>query len=243
MAVKILHLYHDLMNLYGDHGNVAVLERTLRDSGAEVEIDRCSLRRDIDLCSYDLIYLGSGTEKSELIALNDIKRHREALITALDEGRMILATGNSFELFGKSIKDASGEIHEGLGIFDFEVTLSNKERTLCDQVCLFEHDKEAFKCVGFINSASSITDISSPMFTVENGAGNSAGDQNEGIMSGSFCGTHLTGPCLVKNPQLLGYFVKKLLKKENIDGEAVIDSDLFEAYNVTLSALTERFSK
>ena len=38
MTVKILEIYPELMNLYGERGNMMMLERRLKACGAEVEL-------------------------------------------------------------------------------------------------------------------------------------------------------------------------------------------------------------
>ena len=96
MEFRILHLYYDIMNLYGEYGNVSALERYLRMQGAEVMTDRLTVRDAPDFCSYDLVYTGSGTERKQLFVLEDIKRHTESIKNALESGVIFLATGNSF---------------------------------------------------------------------------------------------------------------------------------------------------
>lgn len=61
--MKILHLYYDLMNLYGEYGNVVVLVKHLEDQGEEVIVDKKTIGDQIDFTQYDFIYCGSGTEK------------------------------------------------------------------------------------------------------------------------------------------------------------------------------------
>ena len=38
--MRILHLYPDLMNLYGDYGNIAVLKKHLEDQGEKVTVEK-----------------------------------------------------------------------------------------------------------------------------------------------------------------------------------------------------------
>ena len=58
--MKILHLYYDIMNLYGEYANVSALERIIENSGENVEIDRLTLGDNADINSYDFIYIGSA---------------------------------------------------------------------------------------------------------------------------------------------------------------------------------------
>ena len=122
--MRILHLYPELMNLYGEYGNVLVLKKHLEDQGLEVSIERKDVEESIDFERYDMIYMGSGTEKNQLIALKDLLKYKYYFKKAVDEGKAILFTGNAMELLGKSIDE-----QPGLGIVDFSVEISDKRYT------------------------------------------------------------------------------------------------------------------
>ncbi len=209
--MKILHLYHDLMNLYGEYANVSALERKLQEKGADVSIDRLSIGDEISAGDYDFIYIGSGTELNQKAALEDIRRLSADIRTALEKGAVVLATGNAFELFGRSITDYQGKQYDGLGFFDFTVTEIDK-RTVEDVKCtcsLVDGD-----VIGFINKASEIEGITEPFFAVAKECGNCRGECTEGIVSGSFYGTHIIGPLLIRNPQICEYFAQLILGRE-----------------------------
>lgn len=238
MEFRILHLYYDIMNLYGEYGNVSAIERYLKEQGAEVTVDLLTVGDAPDFGSYDLVYIGSGTERKQLFVLEDIKRHAESIKNALDAGVIFLATGNSFELFGKTLTAADGAVHDGLALFDFTVTLGDR-RILGDVIYRSEICEKPF--VGFINRASVISGVKHPLFTVVHGIGNSENDNSEGICEGSFYGTHLTGPCLVKNPHMAEYFVRLLDAKRSAVFCPISAGNEEKAYETTLCALTERF--
>ena len=201
--MKILHLYYDIMNLYGDYANVSALVRTFEKNGIGCSTDKLSFADDAVLSDYDIIYIGSGTERNRNAVLEDMRRYKDDLKACIDSGKMILMTGNSFEMLGKSITDAKGNTYEGLGIFDFTVTEQNKTRNTADAV--FSAGFTDKELVGFINKCSEIDGIDTPLFTVKMGLGNKNGGDSEGIRRNNFFGTHLTGPVLIKNPHLLLY--------------------------------------
>ena len=60
--MKILHLYYDIMNLYGDYANVSAMQRILEKSGEDCTVDRLSLGDNAVLSDYSFIFIGSGTE-------------------------------------------------------------------------------------------------------------------------------------------------------------------------------------
>ena len=238
--MKILHLYYDLMNLYGEYANVSALERYLRQQDIDVVTDKKSLYDDIDFSEYRFIYIGSGTEMKQLVALEDIMRRKEALRAAYDSGAVILATGNAFELFGKKIVSPDNTEHEALSFFDFYTVVNDNQRALTDQICLCNAGNKA---VGFINKASEIYGIKTPMFKVIWGEGNNKEEKTEGIIEGNFYGTHLTGPCLVKNPLIAEHFVRLLCEKEGKEFKGLSCEYERKAYEITLSELESRFGK
>lgn len=207
--MKILHLFHDLMNLYGDYANVLALERALVKKGREVETVRRSVGDNLYFSEFDFIYIGSGTERNQKAALEYLRDYGDAFKGAVDGGAVILATGNSFEMFGRKITDRDKKIHEGLGLFDF-ITEEGRERIVTDSVVEFE----GRELIGFVNKASGIYGIKEPLFTVKQGAGNSPKDaSSEGIRAGNFYGTHIIGPLLMRNPSMAEYFAELLISE------------------------------
>lgn len=206
--MKILHLFHDLMNLYGEYANTLALQRALSEKGRAAEIENMSVGDELDFSEYDLIYIGSGTERNQKVALEYLRPYAEQLKCALESGKIVLATGNSFEMFGKTITDRYGKEHEGLKFFDFTVT-EGAERIVEDVTASFEDEK----IIGFINKASQIEGVTNPMFVIKQGVGNCSGSPDvEGIQQGSFYGTHIIGPLLIRNKFIADYFADLLIK-------------------------------
>lgn len=214
--MKIVHLYHDLMNLYGEYGNVCMLKRCLEEKGQSVEIIRLSVGDEFDFTDCNLVYIGSGTERNQKVMLEDIKQQYDKLKSAEENGAVILATGNSYEIFGAAVVDADGTIYKGLGRFNY-VTEESRERTVDDVTCTC--DFADGKIIGFINKCSSTKGVNSPMFTVVGGNGNSKGDSSEGVREGNFYGTHIIGPLLVRNPAVCEYFAGLLIDRASKKAE------------------------
>ncbi len=232
--MKILHLYHDMMNLYGDYANLLILERALRDLGQTVELHTLSMGEEKDIAGYDLYYMGAGTERKQKLALESLRPYAGALKKAYEEGRLFLFTGNSFELMGKTLADAKGQVYECLGIFDFE-TVESDRRIVGD--CLGSCSLFEEPVVGFMNKCSKTTGVKTPLFTLKMGYGNDADRSGEGIYDKTFFGTHLTGPLLMKNPAMLRQILRSLT------GQAVESLNLphlQQAYETTSRALQNR---
>ena len=232
--MKILHLFYDLMNLYGDYANVLALERTLSEKGADFETEKLSIDDSLEFLKensaggYGFIYIGSGTERNQKAALEYLRQFlvpdteaegtppTENLKKALNSKTVMLCTGNSFEMFGRSITDKNGRRYDGIGLFDFE-TIEGSERIVAD----IKADFNGNDIIGFINKSSTLekSGIATPFFKLKQtddsskGAGNSDWDrENEGIISGGFYGTHIIGPLLIRNKVMAEYFADLLIQ-------------------------------
>ena len=154
--VNILHLYYDLMNLYGEYGNIIALRDTLKDQGIEVNIDKKSLNDSIDFLKYDIVYIGQGSEYNQELVRQDILKYKEDINTYIEKDKILIATGNSYELFGTTIDDK-----EALNIFPFKsfyktITTDVGDRIVNEEV--FETDFLGSPVVGFTNR-NSVNDI------------------------------------------------------------------------------------
>ena len=232
--MKILHLYHDLMNLYGDYANLSALCRILEKNDIEVTLDKKSLGDLPNFDEYDFIYVGSGSEENQKLALDHLRPHAEELKAYIEKGKLALFTGNSFEMLGEGINGFLGEF-KGLGIFPFKTTEQNKTRDTADAI--FEADFLKKPLVGFVNKCSEIEGNNSPLFTVKRGLADNTAVKTEGVLQKGFYGTHLTGPVLVKNPHFLKFLAERLAGKELDDSAFFYEKT---GYAITLQKLEER---
>lgn len=231
--MKILHLYHDIMNLYGEYANVLAIRDMLIKCIDDCEVEKKTLGDEIDFADYDFVYIGSGTERNQKVVLDDFKRHADGFRGYVESGKTALLTGNSFEMLGESITDCNEKVYDGIGLFDFKTTEQNKTRNTADAI--FEADFLEKPLVGFINKCSEIDGIEEPMFSVKMGLGNNPQGTGEGVrLNNLFC-THLTGPVLMKNPEFLKYITKLIIGKD-----AEVSEVQQKSYDVTLSELMKR---
>lgn len=237
--MKLLHLYYDLMNLYGEYANVTVLQHRLEEQGLSVSIERKTLGESFDCAQYDFIYMGAGTESNQKAALKDLLPHREELVSAVQNGAVLLFTGSAFELLGKTIADRSGTEYRGLELFAFTAQETDQRIT---GDAIFHWERLKTPVVGFINTCAHVSGISQPLFTVSMGPGNQPGAREEGVFQGTVFGTHLTGPVLVKNPFFLDYLATLLGKRQDPGFTLSPRTDSYEtrAYEITLRELTKR---
>lgn len=231
--MKILHLYYDLMDLYGEYANISAMERILSFNSIGFTTDKKTIGDTFEPGDYDFIYIGSGTERKQKLILEDIRSRSSQLREYIEGGKTALFTGNSFEILGKSITAADGTEYEGLGIADFTVTEQNKRRITSDVI--FSSDFSDKELVGFINKCSYISGIKEHLFKVEMGIGDNSEEGFEGIRIKNTLGTHLTGPAMVKNPHFLSYMASLAAGKEELSTDCF--SYEKKGYETTLSEL------
>ena len=198
MEITIGHLYYDLMNLYGEIGNIKVLTYHLKNQGIKVNIKNLSINDDINFDELDLIYIGSGTNNNQLLVLNDILKYKEDIHKYYNDNKFFLITGNAIELFGEQIIDIDNNIHEGLKLFDY-YTKENKKRIVNEVYIPSLFTKE--NILGFNNHFGSIYKDNIKL-------------DNNFIFNNNFYGTYTLG-LLPRNPSFTKYFIKQLIINKN----------------------------
>ena len=217
--IKILHLYYDLLNLYGENANIRALTNALEKQNIEVIIDFKSIDEQININNYDFIYLGSGSDENYNIVEKDFSKYIEDLKKYIDNNGFVLATGNALDLFSKVLSFKSKSI-------DF--------RIVGEQVYKFNNMEELI--IGFQNRNSVIYDINEDyLFDVKEGTGFEPNKKQEGINKNNFYGTYLLGPLLIRNPYLLKYMVKELLESKNINYKEIEKDISYKAYEEFLN--------
>lgn len=212
MTIKILHLYSDFMNLYGEYGNVKLLTKALEEKSLEVVLDKKTITdNEIDFAEYDFIYCGAGTESKRTFALSHLKKFKESLKSAFEASKVILFTGNSWEMLGKAIETADGKTIEGLNLFGFTVKEQNARRLTGDIKA--KADFIETELIGFINKCSSVENVTSPLFTLTMKP-ESFTFETEGIREKNLFGTQIVGPVLVKNPDFCNYIAELIIKNK-----------------------------
>ncbi len=218
--IKILHLYYDIMNMYGESANVRALMHALDKEDVKYKVDFKSLHDDIKIMDYDFIYIGTGLDESYPIVLEDLKRYKEDLSKYIDANKFILVTGNALDLFSD------------LKILKFK-SIKEDFRIIGEQV--YTTDLIKNYVIGFQNRDTVIKEYSeTSLFKVTTGTGFAPNNKNEGIRKNNFYGTYLLGPLLIRNPYLLEYFTKNLLKSKNIKYKVMSHDTAYQAYDTYL---------
>ena len=173
--IKILHLYYDIMNMYGESANVRALMHALDKEDVKYKVDFKSLHDDIKIMDYDFIYIGTGLDESYPIVLEDLKKYKEDLSKYIDANKFILVTGNALDLFSD------------LKILKFK-SVKEDFRIIGEQV--YTTDLIKNYVIGFQNRDTVIKEYSeTSLFKVTTGTGFAPNNKNEGIRKNNFYGT------------------------------------------------------
>lgn len=216
MTIKLLHLYYDIMNMYGESGNMTCLVRALENQGVKIHVDFKSLEDKIDFNKYDLIYLGTCLDESYPLILEDLKKYKDKLTKYINDNKFIIATGNALDLFGD------------LEILKFK-TKKIDFRIIGEQI--YNCNLVNKKVIGFQNRDTVITSSEeNSLFEVLKGTGYEPNILLEGICKNNFYGTYLLGPFLIRNPYFLEYIVKELMKQKNYKYQKLKENVAYTAY-------------
>lgn len=228
---KIAHLYYDLMNLYGENGNVRYLVKCLEEQGIDTEVHFLSIEDKIDFKKYDFYYIGMGSEDNKMIVLDNIMKYKDDIKEAADNNKFFLLTGNSIDLFGEHIITLDNEVIPTLDLFDYEIK-DEEFRIVGEQYYETELPLKHNKILGFQNRNTVLEiDDTSYLFNVIKGAGHKPNDVIEGIQYNNLYGTYLLGPVLVRNPYFTDYLVNEICKSLDVKYKELDEGMAHKAYH------------
>lgn len=217
LEFKILYLYPDMLDLYGDSGNLSVLKYRLKQRNIKTILDTYTIGDpQPDFTSYDLIFIGGGADSEQQILADDLKQYKKDILNSLEAGVFYLLICGGYQLFGQYYKDANGQEIPGLGIKDYYTValLDKTKRCVGNIVTEVMLENTPVKIVGFENHGGQTENCTSPFGKVLYGNGNRFGDTNEGYFETNLLGTYLHGPLLSKNPELADYIIKYGLERK-----------------------------
>ena len=227
MELNICHLYPDLLNVYGDVGNILILKDRAEKRGIKVNIINVSLNDEFNKDNMDIVFFGGGQDYEQSIVSEDLKNNKkEALEQYIEEEKVLLAICGGYQLLGKHYIAPNGEKLDGLGILDI-YTEAGEKRLIGNTVIHNEEFDETY--VGFENHSGRtfINDLT-PLGKCVHGYGNNGEDGYEGcIYKNTFC-TYFHGSLLSKNPELADRFLKIALDKKYGSVELENLDDTFE---------------
>lgn len=227
MELLICHLYPDLLNLYGDRGNLIALVNRARWRNIEVRVTELRLGDLLQADSFDLYFIGGGEDRQQRLAARDlVERKGEALREAAQRDAVILAVCGGYQLLGHYYRPSEGGDLIGLGLLDLvtEHPGSGFPRLIGNIVIRSEmlalvKDQGARSdatLVGFENHGgrTRLGPRAQPLGRVLTGFGNNGSDGTEGAVYRNVYGTYLHGPLLPKNPGLTDHLIRTALRRK-----------------------------
>ena len=227
MELNICHLYPDLLNVYGDVGNILVLKHRAEERGIKVNVVDVSLNDKFNKDEIDIVFFGGGQDYEQSIVSEDLKTNKEEVLRQyIEEEKVLLAICGGYQLLGKHYISPNGEKLQGLGILDI-YTEGGEKRLIGNTVIYNEDFDETY--VGFENhSGRTFINGLKPLGKCIHGYGNNGEDGYEGcIYKNTFC-TYFHGSLLSKNPELADRFLKIALEKKYGSVELNKLDDTFE---------------
>lgn len=222
MNITIGHLYPDLLNLYGDRGNIQCLRKRCEWRGIRAEVKEFRSGDKIDFQELDIVLLGGGSDREQMIVCNKLKAIREDFKAYVESNGVVIAVCGGYQLLGKYYQTDDGLI-EGLDLVDLYT--EQKEGRLISNIVL-KSDLFEFPVVGFENHGGrTFIGANKPFGKVLYGNGNDGESGYEGVVYKNVIGTYLHGPLLPKNPQLADWLISRALKKKYGEGTELAPLD------------------
>ena len=238
MKLTIGHLYPDLLNLYGDRGNIQCFRKRLEWRGIEAEVLPFLSGDKIDFSCLDIVLLGGGSDREQELVCGYLKDIRDDFKQYVEKGGVVLAVCGGYQLLGKYYKTQTKTI-EGLAILD--ITTEWEPERLVKNIIL---DSPLFDMpvVGFENHGGrTYIGKHTPLGKVFFGYGNTGKSGYEGVVYKNVIATYLHGPLLPKNPQVCDYLLKRALKRK-YGGDVELAPLADELERSANSYIAERYS-
>ena len=231
MELNICHLYPEVLNLYGDRGNIRCLSRRLSWRGIDCHVDELKIGEKKDLTAYDLFCIGGGQDFEQEDLLSDLNSGKGAEIkAAVEDGKTFLCICGGYQMMGHYYQTHDGVKCEFLGAVDFH-TVGSDTRMIENYAFRLGEESGAGTVVGFENHSGKtyLGDGVRPLGTILKGCGNNGEDGTEGVRYRNVFGTYSHGPVLPKNPEFADFLLKTALQRR-YGKEIVLDplSDGFE---------------
>lgn len=228
MKLNIVDMYSDILNVYGDIGNLLALKQRCNWRGIDTNITKFSKDKDIelDIENTDIILIGGESDQGQSIVSQHLLNQRNKLQEFIDNNGVILTICGSYQMFGNLYLDADKNKIPCLEILDIE-TKSDKNRLISNIVLENNIGLKPTTIVGFENHGGRTYHDYKTLGQVSVGFGNNEESDSEGLVYKNFIGTYLHGPILPKNPHITDKLILEALKRKyNIDFLEKLDNTI-----------------
>ena len=213
MDLRLVHLYPDLMSIYGDRGNVIALEQRARWRDIPVEVRAHRAGDKLDPEWGDLYFFGGGQDQGQDVVGDDLQGPNGARVKeAIASGAAVLSICGGYQLLGHEYVPEDAAAIPGVGALDVR-TVAGKRRFVGN--LLVEADGGTL--IGFENHSGKtyLGPGARPLGRVLVGGGNNGEDKTEGAVQGKVIGCYLHGSLLPKNPWLADRLITWALERRH----------------------------
>ncbi len=216
MRLRVGWLYPDLMNIYGDRGNILTLLKRAEWHGLEPKLVELGRGATGDMDDVDIFFFGGGQDREQALIYDDLKEFKqEPLQKAVANGAQILAVCGGYQLLGHYYQTADGERYDGIGLIDVR-TEAGKKRYIGDIV--IQMNIEGLipaTLVGFENHSGRtfLGPDAKPLGKILHGKGNNGSDRTEGCIQNGVIGTYMHGSLLPKNPHFADHLIGNAIRR------------------------------
>jgi len=215
MKLNICHLYPDVLNLYGDTGNIICMQKRLEWRGIETEVTRLPIGANADFTRFDLFFIGGGQDFEQEVLLTDLHggKDREILAAVKDE-KVFLCICGGYQMMGQYYLTHTGEQCDYIGAVNLH-TIGADVRMIGNYLFRCTDENGGHTVVGFENHSGKtyLGEGVSPLGTVLSGYGNNGEDHTEGARFKNVFGAYCHGPMLPKNPAFTDMLLETALRR------------------------------
>jgi len=231
--LKIAHLYPELLNIYGDKGNVLAFVNRCLWRNISVDVDEISVGDEINPEMYDFYFVGGGQDEQQIAVAEELQKRKAELHQAMDNMAVFLAICGGYQLFGHYYKPHDGDKLEGISLLD-AYTVAGNTRYIGNVTVESDFPLKEKTLVGFENHSglTYLEGATKPLGKVLVGNGNNGKDRGEGGFYKNVFGTYLHGSFLPKNPHFTDYLIKLSLERNygKVDLEPLNDEIEWSAH-------------
>ena len=206
-TLRICHLYGNLLNTYGDNGNLLMLQYHAKQAGYQVKTDLVSLGDDFKADDYDIVFIGGGQDYEQGIISRDIGRLKDELERYIESDGVLLAICGGFQFLGQYYMTAEGQKIECLGIFPHKTERQEGTRFIGDIEIYDEVNQVTYYGFENHNGVTTLGPDQAPLGRVVTGHGNNGQDKTEGMHYRNTYASYFHGPLLVRNEGLAKHLV------------------------------------
>lgn len=242
-SLRVAHLYPELLNLYGDSGNILVLRRRMEWRGIDCQVDEVHVDDHPSFAQVDIAFIGGGSDREQKIVCDRLLSVREELHAFVEDGGVLAAVCGGYQLLGHSYLMGDEEVR-GLSLVDL-YTDRGSPRLIGNIAVQSRISPQPI--VGYENHGGRThlgADVE-PLGTVLHGHGNDGVTGQEGCLYKNVVGTYVHGPLLPKNPGVADYLIAQALQRKYGEAhlEPLDDSVELAANKVMLDRLLAPDSK